>query len=146
MRPTSRQRKLRPMFSISETDKPEASAPPTSEPAEVPATQSTRISCSSSARKTPTWAMPLAAPPESASPTFGFVVLFLTSNSKSLVPLVPLFSLVPLVTILHGIQNSNFRMIARVVQKAVDIGLNFGFSQNLFNLRTRLCESGHNGR
>src|SRR5690242_3696904 len=68
----SRQRSLRPKSAISATDRPAAKAPPTIEPAEVPAMQSIRMSFSTSARKTPTWAMPRAAPPPSASPIRGF--------------------------------------------------------------------------
>src|SRR6185369_12319594 len=68
--PISRQRSLRPNSAMSSIGIPVANAPPTIDPADVPATQSIRMPCSSSARKTPTWAMPRAAPPESANPIF----------------------------------------------------------------------------
>src|SRR6185503_18924352 len=70
-RPMSRQRSVRPNASISSIGMPAANAPATIDPADVPATQSIGISFSNSARNTPTWAMPRAAPPDSASPTFG---------------------------------------------------------------------------
>src|SRR5690554_3753623 len=50
---------------------PEAYRAATAEPALVPTTMSTGTFISSSARNTPTWAMPLAPPPLSTRPTLG---------------------------------------------------------------------------
>src|SRR5690554_3716717 len=57
--------------SISSTGIPVAYKAATADPALVPTTRSTGTFISSSTRNTPTWAMPLAPPPLSTSPTVG---------------------------------------------------------------------------
>src|SRR5215216_918146 len=109
----SRQRSLRPRSSISSRGMPEANAPPTSDPADVPATQSIRIPFSASARRTPTWAIPRAAPPESARPIVGL------SNR---------------------IQDYNLSPFPSCIQKHVRIGFYFRFHQRLLYLVSGLLE------
>src|SRR4030095_3728813 len=116
-RPMSRQRNVRPKSAISSIDIPEAKAPPTIEPAEVPATQSIGMSFSNSARNTPTWAMPRAAPPDNASPILGEV-----SDS---------------------IQHHNLRTFTGRVEKRVRVRFNLCFDQRPFNLIPALLQRRH---
>src|SRR5215813_10613500 len=112
----SRQRKVRPKSVISLIDRPAANAPPTIEPAEVPAMQSIRMSFSSNARKTPTWAMPRAAPPDSASPILGET------------------------EVSDGIQHHNLRTLTGRVEKCVRFGFNLRFHQRPFDLIPALLQ------
>ena len=68
---TSCQSRSRKMRSISSPLRPAAYRPPTTAPMLVPATASTGIRISSSARMTPTWAAPRAPPPLSTRPMRG---------------------------------------------------------------------------
>src|SRR5919205_1453044 len=110
----SRQRKVRPKPLISSSDMPEAYAPPTIEPAEVPAMQSMGMSFSINARNTPTWAMPRAAPPERASPILGKVS--------------------------DRIQHYNLRTFTGRVEKCVRVGFNLCFDEGPFNLIAALLQ------
>src|SRR6185436_143059 len=112
----SRQRNVRPKPLISSIDMPAANAPPTIEPAEVPAMQSMRMSFSTNARNTPTWAMPRAAPPDSASPILG----------KSEVS--------------DSIQHHDLRTLTGRVEKRVRLRFNLGFHQRPFDLIPALLQ------
>src|ERR1051325_333593 len=112
----SRQRISRPKPMIASIDRPAANAPPTIEPAEVPAMQSIGMSFSSNARNTPTWAMPRAAPPDNASPIRG--------RSDS-------------------IQHHNLRTVTGRVEKRVRLRFNLCLDQGPLNLITALLQRRH---
>src|SRR5690349_3906261 len=73
--------------------------------------------CSTRARKTPTWAMPRAAPPESANPIFMIE--------------------------LNGIQCHNLRTFPRLIEKRIRVRLNLRFHQRLLNLVANLLQRRH---
>src|SRR5215510_4033559 len=112
----SRQRNVRPKSSIAPMGNPAANAPPTIEPAEVPAIQSIRMLFSTNARKTPTWAIPRAAPPDSASPILGY-----TEVSDS-------------------IQHHDLRTLTSCVKKRVRLRFNLCLHQRPFDLVAALLQ------
>src|SRR5689334_5186479 len=100
---------------------PDATAPPTIDPADVPAMQSIRMSCSARARSTPTCAKPRAAPPDNASPTFGPDIMLRSDR----------------------IQHHDLRTLTRRIEERIRVRLNLRFHQRLLDLVSRLFERWH---
>src|SRR2546421_11595628 len=91
---------------------------------------SMEILFSSSARRTPTCAMPRAAPPERARPMRGRVVILRIRliHDRS-----------------HRVQDHNLgaRLLSQIIDKLIDFRLNFFFGQIVFDAVAHLVERGY---
>src|ERR1041384_5843352 len=89
--------------------------------------------CSCSARNTPTWARPRAAPPERANAIVGGWPLL---RFRSIGPIFR--------SSFYRIQHYDFRTFTRGIQKCIGIRFNLRLRQCLLNLDARLFKSWNN--